>query len=197
MEKIPYLLELELPFVPRRLNEVLRQFRLTRNDEFKEVYEWMRLLTLNKRPHFPLGQCQITIIRKVSKDRFLDWDNMVASYKPVIDGLVHANILMDDTYDITGPWTVTQELRPKKEGAVTYLRIEGWHPATPQPFQRKIKKVKNDVPKSRGPSRAKNKRPPGRHDRISPKSPYTRKTNTDYLDLDTTDEYARLEENPA
>jgi hypothetical protein len=149
MEKIPYVLELEIPFVPRRLNEVLRQNFYDRHHEFSEIYRLIHLLTVGKRPNYPLNNCKITIIRKVDKRRFLDFDNLVASFKPLVDSLTarHAGIIEDDNYDITGPWTVTQEIRPKKDGPLTYLKVEGLQEATPRPYQKILKKKrgkKND-----------------------------------------------------
>ena len=43
--------------------------------------------------------------------------------KPVIDGLIHSEIIIDDSYKITGPWLVSQSFRPKKEGPLTRIEI--------------------------------------------------------------------------
>lgn len=123
MEKIPYLLELNLRFIPRRLNEVLRQHHMKRHSEISEIYRLIHLSTVGKRPNSPLEKCSITIIRHSS--RSLDWDNCVSSYKPIIDGLVKIKIIMDDTWETTGPWTVLQSFRSKKEGPLSYIKIEG------------------------------------------------------------------------
>lgn len=42
------------------------------------------------------------------KSQFKDYDNLVASMKPIIDGAVLAGVLIDDGYKITGPWEVEQ-----------------------------------------------------------------------------------------
>jgi hypothetical protein len=45
--------------------------------------------------------------------------------KPLVDGLVHSRVIKDDTYKVTGPWDVTQEFLPKKEGGYVYILVSG------------------------------------------------------------------------
>jgi len=52
---------------------------------------------LAHQPKTPFKKCRITCLRcSVRRD---DWDNRVASFKPVIDGLVDAKIIENDTED--------------------------------------------------------------------------------------------------
>jgi len=75
----------------------------------------------NHRPLTPLEKCTITIERCFF--RFLDYDGAVASVKPVIDGLIHSDIIKSDSYKVTGPWLLTQTFRPKKEGPLLKVGV--------------------------------------------------------------------------
>lgn len=75
---------------------------------------------LNYRPAELLSQARITIIRH--HYRMLDYDGLVASQKPVVDGL-KGLILKDDTWKITGPWKVDQRFRAKAEGPLLEIWI--------------------------------------------------------------------------
>ena len=75
----------------------------------------------HQKPPKPLDKCHIKVERCFY--RFLDWDSCVASLKPLIDGLIHCDIIKDDSYKITGPWDVTQSFRPKKEGPLLKVEI--------------------------------------------------------------------------
>ena len=46
----------------------------------------------------------------------LDFDGLVGSVKPVIDGLTRAGVIKDDSWGVVGAWQVDQVFRPKKEG---------------------------------------------------------------------------------
>lgn len=86
-----------------------------------------------RKPNFPLDNCKIKIVRH--HYRFLDFDNMVGSLKPLIDSLTvrHTGIIQDDDYHTTGPWECTQEFRAKHSGSMTFIRIEGLQEAKPRP----------------------------------------------------------------
>lgn len=137
-EPIPYILELTIPFCPPRLDNLFRQHFQKRNKEIKKYHAMIYYAVLGKKPITPLKRCSITIVRHCS--RLLDWDNVVSSMKPFIDGLVHAGVLKDDTYAITGPWSVSQIFRSKKEGdPFTYIKIEGIQEAKQGPIKKSSK----------------------------------------------------------
>jgi len=96
--------------------------RFKRDRLYKSIYGEVFYHTNGFRPKAPLSKCKITIVRHYY--RFLDWDGCVGSMKPIIDGLIHAKIIKDDSYKVTGPWDVTQEFLGKKEGGRIYLRID-------------------------------------------------------------------------
>ncbi len=55
---------------------------------------------LGKTPDAPLAHAHCTFTRFSSKRP--DYDGLVHSMKPVLDGLVKGNVLVDDSYDVIG-----------------------------------------------------------------------------------------------
>ncbi len=107
-----YQLDLTLHSVPKSLNKALRSHyhRRTRANNM-----WELLIAgqcRGKLPAKPLEKAHITITRHAY--RFLDYDGLVGSMKPVVDALVRVGVLKDDNWGVTGPWDVRQEFRPKK-----------------------------------------------------------------------------------
>ena len=60
------------------------------------------------RPLEPWTLVTIEVEAALPPRRWRDYDGLVASLKPVIDGLVKNKIIIDDNYRVTGPWLVTQ-----------------------------------------------------------------------------------------
>lgn len=67
-----------------------------------------------------LEHVHIAAVRHSS--RMLDYDGLVASLKPCIDGLKNL-VIQDDSWRLTGPWKVDQRFRPKKDGPMLELWI--------------------------------------------------------------------------
>ena len=116
-----YYLEIVIPGIPDSLNRTLRQHYKARNKTNKHWYDLVKTMVGRQAPRVPLKKAHIKIVRRYY--RFLDWDGAVGSMKPILDGLVQARIIKDDTYKVTGPWDVTQEFLPKKDGGHVYLLI--------------------------------------------------------------------------
>lgn len=107
----PYKLEFELASTPKATNRILYSHwrNVKRNaDVWKNLVQWA---VKGKQPKSPLKKVKLKLTRY--NYRTLDYDGLVASFKPVVDGLVHARVLKDDNWKITGIWEVTQEYRPK------------------------------------------------------------------------------------
>ena len=121
MEKDPYFIEIVIPGVPKSHNRALRSHFHARKNENHYWYELVKTMVGKKLPETPLKKARIKIVRHYY--RFLDWDGCVASMKPLVDGLVRARVLKDDTYAVTGPWDVTQQFLGKKEGGHVYMLI--------------------------------------------------------------------------
>ncbi len=117
-----YKLDLTLHSLPDSLNKGLRGHRMK---YFKKNARWDMLIfgmARHKLPPTPLKKARITIVRHFW--RTLDYDGLVGSMKPIVDALVDAGVMVDDSYAVTGPWNVTQEFRPKKEGPLLTVLVE-------------------------------------------------------------------------
>lgn len=108
--------------IPDSLNKALRGNRMK---YFSKNRKWDILIHGMIRfqiPTEPFEKAHIKIVRH--SWRFLDYDGLVGSMKPVIDALVSCGVLIDDNYKVTGPWDVTQQFRPKKDGPLLDITIE-------------------------------------------------------------------------
>lgn len=75
-----------------------------------------------KRPASPLIQCEMILTRFSTRE--CDFDNLVASFKPVVDGLKDAGVILDDSSKVI----VRREYRHRpakpKQGKVRIEVIE-------------------------------------------------------------------------
>ncbi len=106
-------LYLEIDAVPKSLNVKLRSHYLKNH---RERLAWTNLIGyhLKDRPEKPLSKVSISIVRHAH--RMLDYDGLVGSMKPIVDALKHLRIIIDDSWNVTGAWNVSQKFRPKAEG---------------------------------------------------------------------------------
>lgn len=100
-----YSLSFELDKLPPSLNVFMRWHYRKRSAEFKKIkLECQRRIT---KPESPLASYHITFTRFTT--RALDIDNLVASFKPVLDALVNCGVIQDDK------WCTTENLSYKQE----------------------------------------------------------------------------------
>lgn len=104
---------------PSSLNVALRTNRFKRNAIYKTIYQDVYYLTLKQKPLKPIENPRLLFIRYGK--RLLDHDNFTASLKPVVDGLKHAGIIVDDTWERTGPWLVDQKKVNGLDRVVCYV----------------------------------------------------------------------------
>ena len=90
---------------PNRLNGVDWRDKYQR---FEKVKRDIYLLTRGKTPETPLTDFKIKIMRLGPKT--FDWDNLVASLKPAIDGLTQAGIIFDDNWNFIKSIEIDQEI---------------------------------------------------------------------------------------
>ena len=117
-----YRLSFTVQGVPKSLNGLLNMKTRSYHQYNNYKQEWKRSIEMecsDLLPGVPLEFAKIKLVRCYY--RFLDYDNLVGSMKPVVDGLVSAGVLMDDKYTNTGPWDVSQEKIPKKLGG--YVKV--------------------------------------------------------------------------
>lgn len=103
--------------------------------------EMVRAAIANKLPPAPLEKAEITLIRNGSG--LLDYDGLVASMKPVVDGLlpiyekislggkrwkrgraIWSGVIIDDSWSVTGDWRVKQFKVPKGQESTTIIITE-------------------------------------------------------------------------
>jgi hypothetical protein len=116
-----YRLSLDIDHLPKALNKSLRTHYHQLNKEKKRWHELIILLTLRNRPASPLPKANLKITRHYY--RSLDYDGLVGSLKPVVDGLIHAQIIKDDSWGVLGAWEVDQQFRPKKHGPLLEIEV--------------------------------------------------------------------------
>lgn len=117
-----YKLDIQLHSLPDSLNKGLRGNRMK---YFAKNKRWDLLIfgmVRHRLPPEPLKKARVTIVRHFW--RTLDYDGLVGSMKPIVDALVDAGVLIDDSYKVTGPWVVTQEHRPKSSGPLLTVCVE-------------------------------------------------------------------------
>jgi hypothetical protein len=121
---LKYRLHLEIDVLPESLNKKNTAGRWGRHKENKK---WDMLIGLSiadqgeSLPRSPLTKANVRFERK--SHRFLDYDNFVASLKPVMDALVDAKVLLDDSWGVTGSWDCNQSFRPKANGPKLVIDI--------------------------------------------------------------------------
>lgn len=119
-----YRLEFFLEVLPPPLNIFMRMNFKKRKNHFDEIYSAVYFATLRKKPKSPLKKCHITLVRFGTK--LLDYDGLVGSFKPVVDGLIHSAVIIDDGYNVTGKWNVDQQIVKKSKTGISII-VEGVH----------------------------------------------------------------------
>lgn len=120
-----YKLFLQIDQMPKSLNSKLRAHWRSQRRESKG-WDWTIAALISQssegKPKSPLGKAKITIIRH--NYRMLDYDGLVGSLKPIVDALVTAAVLEDDSWNVLGRWNVDQRFRPKKEGPLIEVLVQ-------------------------------------------------------------------------
>lgn len=91
-----YILEIEVPTQATDSNRILGVNKYAKHAIFKKIKNEILLLTSNKKPQRPLTGFTLSITRYGKKT--LDFDNLISSFKPAIDGLKMAGIIKDDSW---------------------------------------------------------------------------------------------------
>lgn len=102
-----YSFSFELNELPPSLNVFMRWHYRKRASEFKRIENNCRKLILGNAPAAPLTSYQIIFTRHTIRP--LDIDNLVASFKPILDSLVRSGVIEDDK------WCTTDNLKYKQE----------------------------------------------------------------------------------
>lgn len=117
-----YRLYLRLEGLPQRINQSARKHWAI---QAKEARLWRGLVegkvTLSMRPKYPLKKAKLKLTRHSSNRP--DFDGLVSSCKHIIDGLIDANVIEDDNYDIIG---MPEFAWVKAARGAGFIEIEVW-----------------------------------------------------------------------
>jgi hypothetical protein len=91
------------------MNRVMRIHWSQRHRWYRIVGQEVAVLLLasKQKPPTPWPRVRITAVRH--SPRSLDFDGLVASLKPAVDALVRCGVMVDDTWQVTGQWDVSQQ----------------------------------------------------------------------------------------
>lgn len=117
-----YSLVLTIPFLPIGFNEALTKNKLAYNELKATWHQIIFLYSRGKTPPTPLTKVKLTLTRFAH--RTMDYDGLVSSFKAPVDGLVHAKILKNDTWKITGKWEVDYVFLAKKIPPYIEIKVE-------------------------------------------------------------------------
>lgn len=107
--------------LPKSTNIKLRSHYFRNHAETKMWQLLISSLIRGQLPKKPLLKAKITVVRH--SYRFLDFDGLVGSMKPVVDALVYNNVISDDSWNVLGAWEVHQKFRAKKDGPLLEILV--------------------------------------------------------------------------
>jgi hypothetical protein len=114
-----YTLEIEIPTAASDSNRILGVNKFVKHKLFTSIKKQIYLLTIGKQPDKPLKSFSLSIIRHGAK--CLDYDNLVASFKPYIDGLKLAQIIEDDRWEFIKTIATNQVISKERK---LVIRVE-------------------------------------------------------------------------
>ena len=123
-----YAIEIELSIEPTDSNRILGVNKYAKHKVFSRVKDEIAKLTTGKRPESPLEKFSIYVTRH--SKRTLDYDNFIASLKPVIDGLRMAGIIKDDSWKYVHPQSLFTNQVISQEKKLVVKVVENQWPIT-------------------------------------------------------------------
>lgn len=99
---MPYLLDFTIPGLPDLQAAAAKGHWRARHAETKRWHDRVRAIVLGDHylPDKPLERARVHCERHSSREP--DWDNLAASFKPIIDGLTRCGVLEDDKPSVIG-----------------------------------------------------------------------------------------------
>ena len=116
-----YSLTFELEGLPKSQTNNYGHWR-TRAKSKKDWEDRVIAATITQWPKDPLTEAKLTFTRCSSSEP--DFDNLVASFKPVMDGLVRARIILDDKPSVVGQPQYRWEKAAPKQGKIRVQVVE-------------------------------------------------------------------------
>lgn len=114
-----YLLRLTLEGLPKMTNAGGRAHWAVK---VKEARKWQSMVAsacFNKQPEAPLTKAKISMTRYSSVEP--DFDGLCSGFKHVLDGLVHAGIIVSDKMSVIGKPNYDWKQAPPKRG---YIQVD-------------------------------------------------------------------------
>ena len=96
----------------------------------KDNHAWLarvRFATLGKLPEQPLRCAHVSLTRKSASEP--DWDNLVGSFKPILDALRKLQVILDDKMSVIGQPVYLWQRAPRGRGSI---EVEVWQAEPPQ-----------------------------------------------------------------
>ncbi|CAK0739439.1 crossover junction endodeoxyribonuclease RusA [Azospirillaceae bacterium] len=116
-----YRIELEIQGLPKITTNANRNWK----GRWAEAKRWLRIIETaiivkRLKPVEPIKKAKVTLTR-FAFGRRPDQDNLVASFKHVLDGLVKAGVIIDDSYDIIGAPEIDWASAKPKQGRIKII----------------------------------------------------------------------------
>lgn len=116
-----YQLQIEINELPQSLNKKLRK-HWTKNHRENNLWDTLIYQKVFRQlPPTPLKKAKLRIVKHFW--RTMDFDGFVGSLKPVVDALVTAGVIEDDSWKVLQAWEVDQVFRDKKLGPLLQIEI--------------------------------------------------------------------------
>ena len=122
-DTVKYSIEFSLPYVETDPNNILGRAWRAKHQRFLKIKNDIKLITHSKKPEAPLEKFKIAITRSHG-GRYLDWDNLIASFKPIIDGLTMAGIIKNDSWKYIRHIDADQVKAKEGEGHRLIIKVE-------------------------------------------------------------------------
>lgn len=116
-----YSLTIEIPTEATDANRTKGSNRFAHHSLFKKIKQDIELLVRAKRPDMPLEKFNLSITRHGA--RALDYDNLISSFKPFIDGLVLSKIIENDSWRFIRQINTDQKIGKEKKLVITVREI--------------------------------------------------------------------------
>jgi Holliday junction resolvase RusA-like endonuclease len=117
----PFLLEFEINALPKTLNQLFTSHWRARHEHNKMFFNLVALNVKNFKPQMPLEEAKLTFTRVAS--RAPDFDNLVGSFKCIIDALVRCGIIAGDTPQVIGQPVYLFEKSKRSNGKIK-IKVE-------------------------------------------------------------------------
>lgn len=111
---MPYTLTLTVPGLPKLNTSATRRHRMVQHREARKWREAVVLLVGSRRPAKPLARARLLVTR--CSARMADRPNVAIGSKALVDGLVAARVLLDDSPKVLVEERYEWEPAPKGKG---------------------------------------------------------------------------------